>query len=87
LFNNFFEGAEDTNDMLSELSMIKLITAMQVQLRARQNRVQETGATAVEYGLMVGLMALVIILGVTKFGTAVTREFNVISNTMPTGAG
>ena len=35
----------------------------------------DQGATAVEYGLMVGLIAVVIILGVTAFGIAVNGLF------------
>lgn len=35
----------------------------------------ERGATAVEYGLMVGLIAAVIIVGVTAFGLAVNDLF------------
>jgi pilus assembly protein Flp/PilA len=73
--------------MFSELSLTELIVAIHVDFRSRQIRMQENGATAVEYALMVGLMALAIIGGVTYFGTRVSREFNVISNTMPTGAG
>ena len=35
----------------------------------------DRGATAVEYGLMVGLIAAVIIVGVTAFGVAVNDLF------------
>jgi pilus assembly protein Flp/PilA len=35
----------------------------------------ERGATAVEYGLLVGLIAIVIIGGVTAFGLAVSDLF------------
>ncbi len=35
----------------------------------------ERGATAVEYGLMVALIAVVIIAGVTAFGIAVSGLF------------
>lgn len=35
----------------------------------------DRGATAVEYGLMVGLIAAVIIVGVTAFGIAVNGLF------------
>ena len=35
----------------------------------------DQGATAVEYGLMVGLIAAVIIVGVTAFGIAVNGLF------------
>ena len=48
------------------------ITAMRgAWLRARS----EHGATAVEYGLMVGLIAVVIIGGVTLFGQGVESLF------------
>jgi pilus assembly protein Flp/PilA len=36
----------------------------------------ESGATAVEYGLMVALIAVVIILAVTALGTNLTGKFN-----------
>ncbi len=36
---------------------------------------EDRGATAVEYGLMVGLIAVVIVLGVTAFGIAVNGLF------------
>ena len=44
---------------------------MRVLLRRRDER----GATAVEYGLMVGLIAVVIVGGVTAFGIAVNNLF------------
>jgi len=48
------------------------ITSMRGEwLRARS----EHGATAVEYGLMVGLIAVVIIGGVTLFGQGVASLF------------
>ena len=36
----------------------------------------EEGATAVEYGLMVALIAIVIIVGVTLLGTNVCEKFS-----------
>ncbi len=36
---------------------------------------------------MVGMLAFAIIIGVSFFGSRVAREYNVISNTMPTGLG
>ncbi|GAA3515528.1 hypothetical protein GCM10022234_08230 [Aeromicrobium panaciterrae] len=36
----------------------------------------ERGATATEYGLLVGFIALAIVLGVTAFGTALNGFFN-----------
>lgn len=73
--------------MFSERSFNNLFVAMQAAIQVRRLRIQESGATAVEYALMVGLMALAIIGGVTYFGERVTREFNTISNTIPTNTG
>jgi len=39
--------------------------------RLRLKAYADRGATAVEYGLMVGLVGLVVFAGVTSFGTAV----------------
>ena len=49
----------------------------------------ESGAAAVEYGLLVGLIACVIIAGVTLLGTSLNTMFNGIAGTiqgMPTGS-
>jgi pilus assembly protein Flp/PilA len=46
--------------------------AARVSLRAR---ISERGATAVEYGLMVGLIAVVIVGAVTIFGQGVENLF------------
>ena len=40
-------------------------------------RADEQGATAVEYALMVGLIALVIVGGVTVFGIGVSQLFTI----------
>lgn len=50
--------------------MLKTITAMQIRLADARTRLHrdETGATAVEYGLMVGLIAVVIITAVAALG-------------------
>ena len=48
------------------------------QVRAAQLR-DERGATAVEYGLMVALIAVVIIGAVTALGTKLTGMFNHIA--------
>ncbi|MGO9176994.1 MAG: Flp family type IVb pilin [Desulfobaccales bacterium] len=39
----------------------------------------ESGATAVEYGLMVALIAVVIITAVTTLGTNLSSKFNVVA--------
>jgi len=41
---------------------------------------EDRGATAVEYGLMVGLIAVVIIIAVTALGTNLTTLFNSVAN-------
>ena len=51
----------------------------------RLNR-EEKGATAVEYGLMVGLIAVVIITAVILLGNQLEEVFNDITGAL-TGAG
>ena len=50
-----------------------------------QDRIKrdEKGATAVEYGLMVGLIAVVIIAAVTLLGTELRGLFTAITNAIP----
>lgn len=43
---------------------------------------EETGATAVEYALIVGLIAVVIILAVTFLGQQISSIFSSIGNTL-----
>jgi pilus assembly protein Flp/PilA len=43
----------------------------------------EKGATAVEYGLMVGLIAVVIIAAVTLLGNQLNALFTSIANALP----
>jgi pilus assembly protein Flp/PilA len=42
----------------------------------------ESGATAVEYGLIVSLIFLAIVTAVSMFGNRTTNMFNFISNTV-----
>ncbi len=44
---------------------------------------EDDGATAVEYALMVSLIALVIIAAVTTFGLSVSGLFHLIITTAP----
>lgn len=46
---------------------------------------KDRGATAVEYGLLVGLIAVVLILAVTAFGTSLRDLFNNVEGRIPTG--
>ena len=47
---------------------------------------EEEGATAVEYGLMVALIAAVIVITVQTLGTKVNTAFTTVSNAMPAGS-
>ena len=49
---------------------------------AKTRAEQEKGATAVEYGLLVGLIAVVIIVGVTLLGTKLLALFNTIAGSL-----
>ena len=51
--------------------MLKFVAKIQTRLVNR-----EEGATAVEYGLMVALIAIVIIVAVSALGTNLTGLFN-----------
>ena len=42
----------------------------------------DSGATAIEYGLIAGLIAVVIITAVTTVGTKLTNTFNKIGNSL-----
>jgi len=42
----------------------------------------ESGATAIEYGLIAALIAVVIITAVTTVGTNLTGTFNTVANSL-----
>ena len=42
----------------------------------------QSGATAIEYGLIAGLIAVVIIGAVTRLGTNLSNRFNIIANNL-----
>jgi pilus assembly protein Flp/PilA len=42
----------------------------------------ESGATAIEYGLIAGLIAVVIILALKSVGTGVKNKFTAIANNL-----
>ncbi|MGZ4537595.1 MAG: Flp family type IVb pilin [Blastococcus sp.] len=59
-------------------------TSIATLLSFAQDRLrEEKGATAVEYGLMVGLIAVVIIAAVTLLGTQLQGLFTTIANALP----
>jgi pilus assembly protein Flp/PilA len=47
---------------------------------------EETGVTAIEYGLIAGLIAVAIITGVTNIGTDLKTLFTNIASSLPSGA-
>ena len=61
--------------------MINMYTDLEVRVRefARKAR-RDEGATAVEYGLMVALIAVVIIAAVTLLGTNVSETFSSVAS-------
>ncbi|WP_420879830.1 Flp family type IVb pilin [Rhodococcus sp. (in: high G+C Gram-positive bacteria)] len=48
---------------------------------------EDRGATAVEYGLMVGLIAVVIIAAVILLGNNLDGLFDQVNNELPAGGG
>jgi pilus assembly protein Flp/PilA len=44
----------------------------------------ESGATAIEYGLIAALISIVIITAITAIGTQLTKTFTTVSNTLST---
>jgi len=52
--------------------MLKALAKLQVAAAARRDR----GATMVEYGLMVALIAVVVMLAVGPLGAAISTMFN-----------
>ena len=58
------------------IEKLQFMTIMLVNdLKAKRDEVNERGATAVEYGLMVALIAVVIITAVTTLGTNLSEKF------------
>jgi pilus assembly protein Flp/PilA len=60
--------------------VLKIYATLVSLVAVAQDRLEreEKGATAVEYGLMVGLIAVVIIAAVTLLGTELKELFTVI---------
>lgn len=55
--------------------MTSLAAKLQTRINAVKGARADKGATAVEYGLMVALIAIVIIAAVTTLGTNLTNLF------------
>jgi pilus assembly protein Flp/PilA len=63
--------------------MLELFVSLQTFIAGRQAEIEERGATAVEYALMVGLIAVAIITAVSLLGGKIKTTFNTITNTLP----
>ena len=62
--------------------MIHLVVAIQSFIVHRRALIEERGATAVEYALMVGLIAVGIITAVVALKNKVAKTFNTVGNTL-----
>jgi pilus assembly protein Flp/PilA len=63
--------------------MLEMFVAVQTWIAGRRAEIDERGATAVEYALMVGLIAVAIIATVSLLGSKVQKTFNEIAETLP----
>ena len=59
-----------------------LVYAWMLSLQSRLK--EDRGATAVEYGLLVGLIAVAIIAGLLIIGPKLTAIFNNVGSNLPT---
>ena len=62
--------------------MIHRVVAIQSFIVHRRALMEERGATAVEYALMVGLIAVGIITAVVPLKNKVVKTFNTVGNTL-----
>jgi pilus assembly protein Flp/PilA len=62
--------------------MLELLVNLQSWIAGRKAEIQERGATAVEYALMVGLIAVGIITAVVFLKNKVASTFNTVANTL-----
>jgi pilus assembly protein Flp/PilA len=71
--------------LAQEYKMLSLIATLQTLGFNLKNRLrEEKGATAVEYGIMVALIAVVIIVAVTLLGGNLNAMFNNVATSVPT---
>jgi Flp pilus assembly pilin Flp len=62
--------------------VLTLVANLQSRILHRLANIREDGATAVEYGLMLGLMTIVLMVGAVAFSNKVNKNFNQISDTI-----
>ncbi|SFR98458.1 pilus assembly protein Flp/PilA [Agrococcus baldri] len=65
--------------------MLAFLVAAQTFVAERFDKKNDRGATAVEYGLLVGLIAVVIIVAVTALGGQLDTLFGNVSDALPEG--
>ena len=63
--------------------MLTHIVKFQTRLAALRSEGSDRGATAVEYGLMVALIAVAIIFAVTTLGTQLSALFDQVTAALP----
>jgi pilus assembly protein Flp/PilA len=59
-----------------------MLQYLKILLDGRRQNMDERGASAVEYGLLVGLIAAAVILAVTAFGGAISTLFTDTASTV-----
>ncbi len=62
--------------------MLHFLVTLQNMVTERVEATKDRGATAVEYGLMVALIAVVIIAAVTLLGTNLLDKFGSVANSI-----
>ncbi len=63
--------------------MLKMLIALHCLVADRVDASKDRGATAVEYGLMVALIAVAIIAAVTTLGGSLSAMFTAIAGKLP----
>lgn len=69
------------------MELVRMVRSAAQWVVARVNLKSERGATAVEYGLMVALIAAVIILAVVFLGNKTSSTFSCTAQTIQDKAG
>jgi pilus assembly protein Flp/PilA len=59
-----------------------MLDYVRILLNARKAKLDERGASAVEYGLLVALIAIIIIVAVTLLGSNLNSIFNKTANSI-----
>ncbi len=72
--------------LLQSLYTLSFVTSDRVGGRLRTLKDEERGASAVEYALLVGLIAVIIISSVTLLGGNVDAMFDDVANQLGGGA-